>query len=108
MSSFLFCPGANLIYGINGSGKTSLLEAIYLLGRGRSFRSRNIRTVIQHDTDDCIVFGQLHEPASSEGRERDIPVGVHRTRKGDFRFKGKRRGNAHCRRTDRRAAITVT
>ena len=78
-----FCPGANLIYGINGSGKTSLLEAIYLLGRGRSFRSRNIRTVIQHDTDDCIVFGQLHDASA----ERDIPVGVRRTRKGEFCFK---------------------
>ena len=30
--------GLNLISGQNGSGKTSLLEAVYLLGRGRSFR----------------------------------------------------------------------
>ncbi|MDM3870774.1 DNA replication/repair protein RecF [Porticoccus sp. W117] len=78
-----FCPGANLVYGINGSGKTSLLEALYLLGRGRSFRSRNIRSVIQHDTQDCVVFGQLHDPAG----ERDIHIGVQRTRKGEFRFK---------------------
>lgn len=31
-------PGLNLILGANASGKTSLLEAIYSLGRGRSFR----------------------------------------------------------------------
>ena len=32
-------PGINVIYGQNGSGKTSILEAIYFLGMGRSFRS---------------------------------------------------------------------
>jgi DNA replication and repair protein RecF len=32
-------PGVNLILGANASGKTTLLEAIYALGRGRSFRS---------------------------------------------------------------------
>lgn len=78
-----FCPSANLIYGINGSGKTSLLEAIYLLGRGRSFRSRNIRSVIQHEAADCVVFGILHAPEE----QRDIPVGVQRTSKGEFQFK---------------------
>lgn len=87
-----FCPGANLIYGQNGSGKTSLLEAIYLLGRGRSFRSRNIRTVITHEQEDCIVFAQLHEPTDGEngadkGPGRDIPIGVQRNRRGEFRFK---------------------
>ena len=37
-------PHVNLITGANGAGKTSLLEAIYLLGRGRSFRTRLYRT----------------------------------------------------------------
>ena len=32
-------PGINLIAGPNACGKTSLLEAIYLLGRAQSFRS---------------------------------------------------------------------
>ncbi|CAN5267248.1 DNA replication/repair protein RecF [soil metagenome] len=32
----------NLIIGTNGAGKTSLLEAIYLVGRGRSFRTSNL------------------------------------------------------------------
>ena len=82
-----FCPGANLIYGQNGSGKTSLLEAIYLLGRGRSFRSRNIRTVITHEQEDCVVFAQLHETADEGQAGRDIPIGVQRNRKGEFRFK---------------------
>ncbi|MGH8028582.1 MAG: DNA replication/repair protein RecF [Arenimonas sp.] len=33
-------PGLNLITGGNGAGKTSLLEAVHLLGYGRSFRGR--------------------------------------------------------------------
>lgn len=31
-------PGLNLIWGENGAGKTSVLEAVFLAGRGRSFR----------------------------------------------------------------------
>ena len=31
--------GINLVVGRNAAGKTSILEGIYLLGRGRSFRS---------------------------------------------------------------------
>ncbi len=33
-------PGFNLIVGENGSGKTSLLEAVHLMAHGRSFRGR--------------------------------------------------------------------
>lgn len=33
-------PGLNLITGGNGAGKTSLIEAVHLLGYGRSFRGR--------------------------------------------------------------------
>jgi DNA replication and repair protein RecF len=42
-------PGTNLIRGPNASGKTSLLEGIYLLGRGRSFRTRNSERLIRHE-----------------------------------------------------------
>lgn len=40
-------PSANLIIGDNGSGKTSFLEAIYFLGRGRSFRSTRTRGLVR-------------------------------------------------------------
>ena len=43
--------GINLIYGKNASGKTSLLEAIYILSRGRSFRTPRIQEVISNKTD---------------------------------------------------------
>lgn len=35
-----FSPGVNLIVGDNAQGKTNLLEAVYYLSTGRSFRTR--------------------------------------------------------------------
>lgn len=54
-------PGAhvNLLIGENGSGKTSLLEAIYILGRARSFRSRTATQVIREHNDSLVVSGRL-------------------------------------------------
>lgn len=49
----------NLFYGDNGSGKTSLLEAVYLLAIGKSFRSHLIKTVIQEGQRHCTVSGRL-------------------------------------------------
>lgn len=52
-------PRLNLISGPNGLGKTSLLEAIYLLGRGRSFRTRHTEQLIRHGESKLLVFGRL-------------------------------------------------
>ncbi|WP_444943235.1 DNA replication/repair protein RecF [Microbulbifer sp. ZKSA006] len=52
-------PGVNVFCGANGSGKTSLLEAVHMLATGRSFRSRQHKSVIQHDTGGLTVFAQL-------------------------------------------------
>jgi len=57
--------GLNLVYGSNASGKTSLLEAIYLLSHGRSFRTSNIRSVIQHNSDQLQVFGKVKQQNTS-------------------------------------------
>lgn len=57
-------PGRNLIVGANGSGKTSLLEAIFLLGRGRSFRTRNSERLITHGESRLVVFGRT-QPENS-------------------------------------------
>ncbi|MEQ1144437.1 DNA replication/repair protein RecF [Acinetobacter soli] len=48
----------NIFYGANGSGKTSILEAIHLLATGRSFRTHMPKHYIQHDAQDAIVFAQ--------------------------------------------------
>ncbi len=48
----------NVFYGLNGSGKTSILEAIHLLASGRSFRTHIPKHYIQHEAADAIVFAQ--------------------------------------------------
>jgi len=52
-------PGHNLIWGSNASGKTSLLESVFLLGRGRSFRTRSSERLIRHGEPHLRVFGRL-------------------------------------------------
>ncbi|WP_220719662.1 DNA replication/repair protein RecF [Agarivorans litoreus] len=54
-------PKLNVILGQNGSGKTSVLEAIYYLGFGRSFRSNRASKVITYQQDSFVVFAQLEE-----------------------------------------------
>jgi len=58
-------PGINFIYGKNASGKSSLLEAIYILGRARSFRSKSIKQVIQFEQADLIVSAKVRQTNSS-------------------------------------------
>jgi len=58
-------PGINLLYGANGAGKTALLEAIFLLGRGRSFRSSQNTQLIQHGQSDLVVRGEMTGESAS-------------------------------------------
>jgi DNA replication and repair protein RecF len=51
-------PGLNVLWGPNGSGKTSILEAIFLLGRGRSFRTRNTERLIRFGRPAVVAFGR--------------------------------------------------
>ena len=55
---FHFHSHCNLFHGLNGSGKTSLLEAIYLLSTGHSFRTREISPLVSHDQDSLTVFAR--------------------------------------------------
>lgn len=49
----------NFIHGLNGSGKTSALEALHTLSVSHSFRSRKIKSVITEDQDALLVRGAL-------------------------------------------------
>lgn len=57
-------PHINLISGLNGSGKTSFLEAIYLLGTGRSFRAREIASLITYNQNQLTVFAKTADEQS--------------------------------------------
>ena len=54
-----FSASFNLLYGENGSGKTSVLEAIGYLGLGRSFRVNRHQAVVSHGEQRVTVFGGL-------------------------------------------------
>lgn len=51
-------PGTHLVFGANGAGKTSLLEAAFMLGRGRSFRTRQNERLIRHGCPLLRVVGR--------------------------------------------------
>lgn len=69
-------PGLNLISGDNGAGKTSVLEAAFLLGRARSFRSRVGERLIRHGSEKLWVAGRNgRSPPDQGGIEIDRKVG---------------------------------
>jgi DNA replication and repair protein RecF len=66
----------NIIHGKNASGKTSILESIYYLGRARSFRSNRLDRVMRKGAEEITIFGSLHNPHGSP-----IPLGLERSSK---------------------------
>ena len=78
-----FSPRCNLITGDNAAGKTSLLEAIHVLARLRSFRTQRLEQLIR---EGCAAF-QLVARLEEDGRQ--LPVGLRRGRKElDIRLGG--------------------
>jgi DNA replication and repair protein RecF len=69
-------PHFNLFVGPNASGKTSLLEAMFFLGRGRSFRSRRLERMIRQGQPSFLVVGRVDEG------QRQITLGVRGSREG--------------------------
>lgn len=56
--------GINLFTGLNGAGKTSLLESISLLSTGKSFRTGSISTIINREATELSVVGHVANEAS--------------------------------------------
>ncbi|AEY00140.1 DNA replication and repair protein RecF [Oceanimonas sp. GK1] len=74
--------GINVLVGPNGSGKTSILEAIHYLGVGRSFRTHLTGRVIQQGEQAFTLFARVQRDG-----EEGLPVGLSKTRGGDTRLK---------------------
>lgn len=73
--------GFNFLVGANGSGKTSVLEAIYTLGHGRAFRSLQTGRVIRHEQPAFVLHGRL------QGTDREVAVGLTKDRLGESKVR---------------------
>jgi DNA replication and repair protein RecF len=74
--------GTTLFFGQNGQGKTNIIEAIYLLGYGKSFRTSTPRDCIQHGQSECRVSGIVEHGATT----RDLQVWITPAEKKLFLF----------------------
>ena len=83
----------NLLVGHNGSGKTSILESIFLLGSGRSFRTASIESLVGRSGNGALVRGQTF---------RGDSLAVERTREGGRNL---RLGGEVVRRTSQLAEV---
>lgn len=65
-----FSPETNVIYGENAQGKTNLLEAVYMLAMGKSFRTRFDRELLGFGNDFCEILADI----DSAGRDQTVRI----------------------------------
>ena len=65
-----FSSGTNVITGENAQGKTNLLEAVYLLSSGKSFRTRFDRELVGFDFSEAEILAEVF----SHEREQSIRI----------------------------------
>lgn len=76
-ASLVFSSGLNLVTGRNAAGKTSLLEAIFCLGRVRSFRTHRTEEPIRYGQPAFRLVGRI-----TAGNDRTYPIGIERQTRG--------------------------
>lgn len=64
--------GINVFVGANGAGKTSVLEAAYLLSHGRSFRAGSRDVLVKRGSAALSVFAEVD---TSDGNTRRLGLG---------------------------------
>jgi len=74
----VFGPHLNLIYGNNGQGKTSWLEAIHVLARTKSFRTTRLQETIRFGETSASVSGRV---IAGSDLERDLEVAINENSK---------------------------
>jgi len=79
-ASLEFSPGLNVLFGRNAQGKTSLLEAVGLLARGRSFRTEQTETLIRRGADALRARGTAVADDRRTGLEVELRAGTRRLR----------------------------
>ncbi len=78
-ASILPGEAVNLILGANGSGKTSLLEAISVLAHGRSFRTHKYRRLITEEERAFTLFASVENEQTTVAQK----LGIKRGARGD-------------------------
>jgi len=73
-------PCLNLITGPNASGKSSLLEGLFYLGRGRSFRGSGNRELIQTGRSGFTLFGEIAVGNIQHKAGVEVAIGERRIR----------------------------
>lgn len=76
-------PSLSVLCGDNGSGKSSVLEAIHCLATGYTFRSRRVRDYLHFDRDELTLAAQLRDPLAGT----DHRCGLARRRDGDIQLR---------------------
>ena len=61
-----FFSGTNVICGANANGKTNLLEAVYLVSTGRSFRTRFDRELVGFDFSQAEILAEVFSHERSQ------------------------------------------
>lgn len=70
-------PRFNVICGPNGCGKTSILESLYLLGTGNSFRCRDTGFLVSHGEPCLTLFARADNAWTvSIRKQRNVPAEV--------------------------------
>lgn len=77
--SFNPSPFLNLFYGANGSGKTSVLEAVHLLATGKSFRTQKVKAIVSDRQPGFSLYGEVNQS--------HIPMGITRQLDGIRKIK---------------------
>ncbi len=65
-----FAENTNIVCGANAQGKTNLLEAVYMLSGGKSFRTRQDRELIGFDFSEAEILAELY----SHEREQTVRI----------------------------------
>ena len=66
-----FCDAINIIFGLNGYGKTSLLEAVSVVCLTKSFRTRNDNDLVRFDQEEFKITAEI---VLDNGIEKKIQV----------------------------------
>lgn len=77
---FAFGKTKNAIIGANGAGKTSLLEAMVVLGNLRSFRATSLRRVVRHNEASFRLAGTVFTGGRTHSLEQVVELGSPITR----------------------------